>query len=257
MAIARRVTPRAAATAAWVVLAFAAPAEAACEDVFSKIRQRDPLAPLVVGDSVTVPAGRFLGEMGFAVDAVACRTFAQGLEVMAARRLPDLVVVALGSNAAVSGAQLERALELVGPFARLVLVLPKALGGGADRDGRVMQAFETAYPDQVMTLDWPSYSAGRRGWFAPDGLHLTTEGARGFARMIGQAIEFSTPPDEVAPPLEPPRRRPKPRPRERGSPAVAALLGAVARTVASVLEPPIRLLGVLVAGADELGSHDL
>src|SRR6185436_13498371 len=64
----------------------AAPAHALeCKEVFSKIRQSDPLAPFVVGDSVTVPAGDYLGEMGFAVDAVACRTFAQGIEVMSAR----------------------------------------------------------------------------------------------------------------------------------------------------------------------------
>ena len=153
----------AAALAVASLLLFAAPAHAIrCRDVTSKIDQSDPLAPFVVGDSVTVPAGKYLGEQGFAVDAVACRTFAQGLELMSARRLPDLVVVALGSNAAVSGAELERALDLVGPFGRLMLVLPKKLGGGADPDGRIMRAFEDAHPDQVTTLDWPAYSSGPR-----------------------------------------------------------------------------------------------
>ena len=65
------------AIAAAGLLASAAPAQALeCKDVFSRIHQSDQLAPFVVGDSVTVPAGESLGEQGFAVDAVACRMIA-------------------------------------------------------------------------------------------------------------------------------------------------------------------------------------
>ena len=238
-------------------LLFAAPASALrCQDVFSKIDQRDELAPFVVGDSVTVPAGDFLGEQGFAVNAVACRTFAQGLEVMSGRRLPDLVVVALGSNASVSGAELESALEMVGPFARLMLVLPKELGGGPDPDGRIMRAFEEANPDQVTTLDWPTYSAGRGDWFAPDGLHLTTDGARGFAQMIGEAVEFA-PPEQIEPPPEPepgPTRRPQ---EATPDPVLVALWGTLGRAVEAVFAPGLRLLGRLLADPAQLGPTDL
>jgi hypothetical protein len=119
---------------------------------------------------------------------------------MSARRLPDLVVVALGSNAAVSGEELDYALELAGPFARLILVLPKELGGAPDPDGRLMRAFAEAHPDQVGIVDWPAYSAGHGDWFAPDGLHLTTDGALGFAQMITEAVEFA--PVEPVEPLD-------------------------------------------------------
>jgi len=246
----------AALLAAAALLIYAGTAQALeCEDVFSKIRQADELAPFVVGDSVTVPAGEFLGEMGFAVDAVACRTFAQGLEVMSARRLPDLVVVALGSNAAVSGEELEAALELVGPFARLILVLPKELGGGPDPDGRLMRAFAEAHPDQVTILDWPAYSSGHGDWFAPDGLHLTTDGAQGFAQMIGEAVEFAP----LEPIERPPARQPN-RPRRQeaaGDPGVVALWRAVGHVMASVLTPPLQLLGGLVGDSRDLGAQDL
>jgi hypothetical protein len=228
-------------------LAAAGSAEAIeCEDVFSKIDQRDRLAPFVVGDSVTVPAGDFLGENGFAVDAVACRTFAQGLEVMRRRSLPDVVVVALGSNAGVSGTELEAALELVGPFGRLMLVLPKELGGGADPDGRLMRAFAEAHPDQVTIVDWLEYSAGQDGWFAPDGLHLTTDGARGFAEMVTEAVEFA--------PVEPVERPSKPRrkPRAQREPAAAtnaafdSFLRTLGRVVAAVVGPGLRLLATVL-----------
>ena len=239
--------------------AQAAQLPAACRANSSQIRQADPVAPLVVGDSVTVAAGRYLGEEGFAVDAVACRMWIHGLEVLSRRRLPDVVVVALGSNGDTTPADLERALELVGPFARLVLVLPKALGGKPDRDGRLMRSFEEAHPDQVVTLDWPAYSAGRSGWFAPDGLHLTTPGAQGFARMIAEGVEFA-PAEQVEPPprLEPERpARPRPRPQPRRDPAVAALWRILGRAVVAVTGPPIRLLGRVVLDGDELAPQDL
>lgn len=255
----------AAAVAAALVLGGAGTAEAAvpqlpapCRANASKIRQADPLAPLVVGDSVTVAAGRYLGQAGFTVDAVACRMWVHGLEVLSTRRLPDLVVVALGSNGDTRPSDLESALEMVGPFGRLVLVLPKALGGTPDRDGRLMREFEQAYPDQVATLDWPAYSAGQRGWFAPDGLHLTTPGARGFAQMIAEGVEFG-PAEQIEPQPEPepgPKRPARPR-RPQGDPGVAALWRSLGSVVASVVEPALRLLGRLLVNGDELGRQDL
>ena len=248
--------------AAAAFLLYAGPAQALeCEDVFSKIRQADPLAPFVVGDSVTVPAGDFLGEKGFAVDAVACRTFAQGLEVMSGRPLPDLVVIALGSNAAVSGAELEAALEMVGPFARLMLVLPKELGGGADPDGRVMRAFAEAHPDQVTIVDWPAYSAGHGDWFAPDGLHLTTDGAIGFAQMITEAVEFA--PVEPVEPLkraqkEQSQRRPLTRaPVESTDPAFPSFLQTLGDVVVAVVSPGVRLLASVLGDAGTVAPPDL
>ena len=236
---------------------LAAPAHALrCKDVFSKVDQKEPLAPFVVGDSVTVPAGDYLGEMGFRVNAVACRTFAQGLEVMSGTRLPDLVVMALGTNGTVSGEELNAALELVGPFARLMLVLPKDFGGRPDPDVRIMRAFEQAHPDQVTTIDWPAYSAGHGDWFQPDNLHLTTPGAQGFAQMIGEAVEFA-PPERVEPPPQPQRTAPKEPAQPEGDPVVASLWVSFGEAVAAVIAPGVRLLGRLLADPDELEPDDL
>ena len=236
----------------------AAPAHALeCKDVFSKIHQSDELAPFVVGDSVTVPAGESLGEQGFAVDAVACRTFAQGLAVMAARSaLPDLVVIALGTNGTVSGEELSEALDLVGPFARLMLVVGKDVGGGVDPDGRLMRAFAEAHPDQVTIIDWPAYSSGHTDWFAPDHLHLTTAGAEGFAQMIGEAIEFAPMPQSEPPP------KPKPAPERQqapsdADPAVASLWHALGDTVVTVFSPGLQLLADVIGDPGELAQPDL
>ena len=251
----RRAAAAAVAVAGFLV--WTSPAQALeCEDVFSKIRQQNELAPFAVGDSVTVPAGKYLGELGFAVDAVACRTFLQGLEVMSARRLPDVVVMALGSNGDVSGAELEHALELVGPFARLMLVLPKELGGGADPDGRLMRAFAETHPDQVSIIDWPAYSEGHGDWFAPDGLHITTDGAIGFAQMIGEAVEFA-PPERIEPPPEP-RRPPRSRsPQPAAEPALAFVWDALGRAIATVVAPGLRLLAAVLRNPEGTAQPDL
>jgi hypothetical protein len=249
--------PAAAIAVVAALLVCAVPAQAIeCEDVFSKIRQSDPLAPFVVGDSVTVPAGDYLGEMGFAVDAVACRTFAQGLEVMSARTtLPDLVVMALGTNGTVSGAELDQALELVGPFARLMLVVGKDVGGGVDPDGRLMRAFAEAHSDQVSIIDWSAYSSGHNDWFAPDKLHLTTPGAQGFAQMIGEAVEFAPVPQAEPPPRpKPEHERPQP---EDADPALGAFWTAVGNGVAVVLAPGIRLLASVLGDTGRLAPPDL
>ena len=261
---------RAAALAivAGAALAPAAVAEAAyvprlpaqCRANASQIDQPDRHAPLVVGDSVTVAAGKYLAQAGFTVDAIACRMWGHGLQVLSRRRLPDVVVVALGSNGDTTPADLERALKLVGPFARLILVLPKDLGGAPDPDGRLMRGFEQAHPDQVATLDWPAYSANQPGWFASDGLHLTTPGAQGFAQMIAEGVEFGPAEqverprvDELDKPRRPRRRRAAPQP----DPAISALWHVFGDAVASLVGPGIRFLARFVTTSDNLGPQDL
>jgi hypothetical protein len=164
-------------------------------------------------------------------------------------------VVALGSNAAVSGAELDQALELVGPFARLMLVLPKELGGAPDPDGRLMRAFAEAHSDQVTILDWPAYSSGHGDWFAPDGLHVTTAGAQGLAQMIGEGVEFAP-----VPRADPPRERKPNRPRAPAAdadPGLAAFWHFVGDTVAAFVTPGLRLLAGVFGDTDGLAQPDL
>jgi hypothetical protein len=119
-----------------------------------------------------------------------------------------------------------------------------------------MRAFEQAHPDQVTTIDWPGYSAGHGDWFAPDGLHLTTAGAQGFAQMIDEAVAFA-PPDQIEPPPEPKRTVPKQPAQPRGDPVVASLWVSLGHALAAVIEPGVRLIGRLLADPDELEPDDL
>ena len=245
----RRAAVAALAAAGWVFLAPPAQAVQTCE-TRANIRQKDPNASLAFGDSVMLAAAKQLAAYGFSVDAQACRQMNQGLEVMQEHELPSLVVIALGSNHTVSAQQVRSALEMVGPFGRIVFVLPNKLGGGPDPDGRVFRAAESAYPDQVSILDWPAYSSGHPDWLASDGLHLTSTGAAEFARFIAEAPELGPAPEELEPLPEPEReRRPEPKPVPAGpDPLFTAMWHGVARTFAVVLEPAARLLGQFAHG---------
>jgi hypothetical protein len=152
-------------------------------------------APLAIGDSTMLLALPDLSREGYQVNARGCRQIAEGLELMkdAKRhsRLPHLVVIALGADASISAGQLEKAFHLVGPKRVLGLVTPLELGGGTSGDADVVRAEAKRHPKRSVLLDWVAYGKGHGDWFQPDGLHLTFDGAAGFARLLRQALPYA------------------------------------------------------------------
>jgi hypothetical protein len=187
-----------------VVVALAAPpAQAACGGVQhfwpSKMRRSPP--PLAVGDSVMLGAVGPLRRAGFEIDVRGCRQMSEGLNVLLSRRraqsLPDVVVVALGHNWTISTAEIRRALRILGRRRVLGMVTPR----GAMSSARVaIRAAGRRWPARVKVLDWVSYSS-RKPW-TWDGLHLTSSGARGYARLLRRAFGWALP-GEVEEPPEP------------------------------------------------------
>jgi len=163
-----------------------------------------PRPPLAIGDSSMLLALPALSRVGYKVNARGCRQFAEGLRVMRdARRhhhLPQLVVLALGADATVSGGQIEQAKKIIGPKRKLGLVTPRELGGGQSNDADVIRNAGQRDSAQVKVLDWVRYSAGHDSWFQPDGLHLTFSGAKAFARLLKKLV-----------PLAAPKPKPKPK----------------------------------------------
>lgn len=148
--------------------------------------------PLAIGDSAMLLALPNLARAGFTANARGCRDLREGLALLrgkrAAGRLPPIVVVALGANASITPGQVSATLRLLGRGRTLVLVTPRELGGWAGADARTVRAFGRRLPRRVRVLDWVAHSRGRRAWFQPDGLHLTFDGARAFARFLSQAL---------------------------------------------------------------------
>ncbi len=151
--------------------------------------------PLAVGDSVMLGAFRGLRASGFEVNARVCRQMGEGLDLLAAREragtLPDVVVVALGTNWVVTAADIRRALRIAGPGRVLGLVTPRETGGAASADQSRIRAAGRRWPTRVKVLDWVRYSAPHGSWFGGDGLHLTAAGAAGFTRLLRRALNWT------------------------------------------------------------------
>ena len=174
-------------------------AEAACGGV-EKARPKHKIAPrppLAIGDSVMLLALPNLARKGFNVDARGCRQFEEGIHLLIrkrrARRLPRLVVMALGADAGISGRQINRVKKILGPKRKLGLMVPLETGGGESNDARVVRQAGRRDPRRVKVLDWPRFSRGHRNWFQPDHLHLTFAGAAAYARLMAKLTPLADP----------------------------------------------------------------
>jgi hypothetical protein len=170
-------------------------ADAACGGVqhFSPTKLRRPGAPpLAVGDSVMLGAAPQLSRRGFEIDVRGCRQMSEGLQVLSARKsLPDVVVIALGTNWTVSTSQIRAALRILGPNRVLGLVTPPEVGGVASSDQTVMRAAGRRWRLRVKVLDWVAYSSGHAWTW--DGMHLRPEGAVAYARLLSRAFRWPIP----------------------------------------------------------------
>ena len=160
----------------------------------------------VIGDSITasfdyVPAAkRYLGKgLDLRSDAVVCRrlvaascvfkgtTPATALQVIGAhgRSLGSVVVVNVGYNdwaAAYDVDRVMRALAGVGVTTAIWVTLRETTPNYAQNNARIRDAARR-WGKRLVVADWNAHSRGKP-WFREDGLHLTSSGAIGLARLL-------------------------------------------------------------------------
>jgi len=163
----------------------------------------------VIGDSITasfdyVPAARrYLGKgLDLRSDAVVCRrlvatscpfqgsTPSTALQVVGSERraLGPVVVVNVGYNdwpAVYDVDRVMRALKAAGVRSVIWVTLREATsyaGVYAQSNARIRKA-ASRWKGRLVVADWNRYSRGK-AWFRDDGLHLTTSGALGLARLL-------------------------------------------------------------------------
>jgi hypothetical protein len=238
------------ATLAAALAISAAPASAQCgqtTNVSPRVAVGPGPPPLAVGDSVLYDAAQALAGYGFQTNAMVCRTMAQGIVVLEndARSLPSLVVVALGTNGAVTPAQIDQLLAIVGPTRVLAMVTP--YHGNYAYVPDLIRSAGRQHPGRILVLNWDQLSAGHPNWFAPDGIHLGgTAGINAYARLVASALlatpaGVGTPTIGTPTTIQPAPTRPaKPAPPSPGSRAqkfmrlAASAVEALARWLAAV-----------------------
>ncbi len=146
-------------------------------------------APLALGDSVMLGAARRLSRRGFEVDARCARGPSEGLAILRQRRrrntLPEIVVMALGTNIATSGGDIAHMLRAVGRRRTLMLVTP--FREWHPFNTRPMRRAARRYPKRVKLIDWSRRAHRNRQWFLRDGTHLRPSGVVAYTRILKRA----------------------------------------------------------------------
>jgi hypothetical protein len=123
------------------------------------------------------------------VDARCARAPAEGVSILRQRRrrgiLPEIVVMALGTNLAASFRDIRRMLRVVGRRRTLMLVTPfrewrPFMTGPMRRAAR-------RWPGRVKLIDWSRRAERNRDWFLRDGTHLRPVGVEAYTRIIRRA----------------------------------------------------------------------
>jgi hypothetical protein len=146
-------------------------------------------APFALGDSVMLGAARELARRGFEVDAKCARNPAEGLSILRQRRrrgtLPEIVVMALGTNIATSSHDIARMLRAVGRRRTLMLVTPfrqwHPFNTGPMRRAARRQ------PKRVKLIDWSKRARRNHQWLWRDGTHLRPAGIDAYTRLLKRA----------------------------------------------------------------------
>ena len=151
--------------------------------------QRSPAAaPVLAG------AAPCLARRGIDTDAKQSRQIADAAEILdrTGERLPDRVIVHLGTNGGATASELDAVMSLLGPD-RVVLFSTIQLPDDLDRytyeraTNDAIAALADRY-DNVRIFDWEAVSALHPEWIYAEGIHMTPEGCRGYADLVEPQI---------------------------------------------------------------------
>ena len=152
-----------------------------------------PIGPsiIAIGDSVMLGARWVMKKNGIAiVDARKSRQATAGPALLRKRgsKLPVNVVVHLGSNGTFTRDACEAMITAAGPTRRvffLTLAVPRSWEA---KNNAVIRGCVAAHSGRAFIIDWHAMAAKHPKWVYSDGIHLRPAGAKGYARMIEQAV---------------------------------------------------------------------
>lgn len=150
----------------------------------------------VIGDSVTVAATPALQEKlpGIVVNSEVSRSIKQfptiAAQMAQENQLRPYVVIALGTNGAITEEDAQAILNAVGPDRRIVLVTASApeYATWVPVSNSTMREMARKNPDRVVIADWQSIALAHPDLLAGDQIHPGTEGSALFAEEIFQAL---------------------------------------------------------------------
>jgi peptidoglycan/LPS O-acetylase OafA/YrhL len=151
------------------------------------------IPPVVFGDSVVLGARESLKSvMGeISIDAAVSRQPEEIAERIRTRRdekrLGPDVVIHMGTNGIVQEEDLKPILEELRDRNRVVVVNVRVPRVWMKPTNQMIESLVVQYPN-VRLADWNAASKGKKGYFAPDGVHLTKTGAKVFGTLVNETL---------------------------------------------------------------------
>jgi hypothetical protein len=151
------------------------------------------IAKLAVGDSVMRGAAEQLGEIGFTVDAVESRAWANGLSFVEGlgqqNRLPNTIVIHLGTNGPIGESSMDRMMTAVATVPTVIL-LTNDVDRDYTADNNALIYNAASENANVTVLEWQALTAScTDDCFESDGFHLKPAGRRYYAALIDGLLE--------------------------------------------------------------------
>jgi lysophospholipase L1-like esterase len=104
-------------------------------------------------------------------------------------KLANVVVVHPASNGVINDEILRNILDPLTDYQRVVVVNASVPRTWEKPNNRLIKKIAADYPN-VVVADWKSVSDGRSDYFVSDGVHLTSEGASAFAKLIKDSAKL-------------------------------------------------------------------
>jgi hypothetical protein len=154
----------------------------------------DDTAVVAIGDSIMVAATGHLTESidGIVIDAEEGRPFSDGEPALAneiaANGTPDVLVVALGTNAGAGASQIDELMAAADGIDRVIFVNVRV---PRDWESSTNQAISDAADrfDTIEVVDWYAASNGNDGLFRSDGYHPSKVGSELWANLIAVQVK--------------------------------------------------------------------
>ncbi|WP_144572564.1 acyltransferase family protein [Bacillus paramycoides] len=157
---------------------------------------KNSLTVTAIGDSVMIDITPYLKNAfpDIRIDAQIGRQLSKAIPVVEQLKnegnLGNYVIIGLGTNGAFTTEQLVSLINLIGNERKIIFINTRVPRPWESIVNERLKVTTSKYPN-ITLVDWYAASAGKRDYFAPDGVHLTKVGAEAYAALVAKAVNGS------------------------------------------------------------------
>ncbi|MGS2746978.1 acyltransferase family protein [Bacillus zanthoxyli] len=155
---------------------------------------KNSLTVTAIGDSVMIDITPYLKNTfpDIRIDAQIGRQLSKAIPVVEQLKyegnLGNYVIIGLGTNGAFTTEQLVSLIKVIGNERKIIFINTRVPRPWESIVNERLKVTVSEYPN-VTLVDWYAASAGKKDYFAPDGVHLTKVGAEAYAALVAKAVK--------------------------------------------------------------------